>query len=399
MGEVDAAAALDQLLDLEHDAAVIGPGLRPGLSTVDLVLDFLSAGRGAGAGRRRRRGSQLALDRRGLVGASRAALRADAARRRADAPDGSLPATASRPITADLTRPTTRPARRPPRARRSPGARSSCSRALARSSPAASRIRTAVAVAPYENPALATAGTGDVLAGTIGALLAQGCPPVDAARSGRLPARSRRRGRPRAVRRHRRRGLRPARRDRPRATPARARAAERARSGRRLGFDVGATARRSPDAASGRSGAHRGATIRAPIEARLAAAGLPPLPRLAWLEIDQDALSANVARHPPPGRPASRASPPSSRPTATATAWRSPHAPSWPAAPACSAWPRSTRPSPCARPASRRPSSCSIPSRPRRRPRLPCRASSSSRPRRARWPPRSPPGAPGRAPR
>ena len=33
---------------------------------------------------------------------------------------------------------------------------------------------------------------------------------------------------------------------------------------------------------------------RLPIEARLAGAGLPPLPRTAWLEIDLDALSANL---------------------------------------------------------------------------------------------------------
>lgn len=32
-----------------------------------------------------------------------------------------------------------------------------------------------------------------------------------------------------------------------------------------------------------------------PIETRLAAAGLPPIPRLAWLELDLDALAANLA--------------------------------------------------------------------------------------------------------
>ena len=41
-----------------------------------------------------------------------------------------------------------------------------------------------VAIVPFANPALATAGTGDVLAGTIVGLLAQGLPPEEAARSG-----------------------------------------------------------------------------------------------------------------------------------------------------------------------------------------------------------------------
>ena len=41
-----------------------------------------------------------------------------------------------------------------------------------------------MAIAPFENPALATGGTGDVLAGAIGALLAQALPPFDAARLG-----------------------------------------------------------------------------------------------------------------------------------------------------------------------------------------------------------------------
>ena len=42
----------------------------------------------------------------------------------------------------------------------------------------------AVAVAPFENPALASGGTGDVLSGTIGSLLAQRLAPYDAARLG-----------------------------------------------------------------------------------------------------------------------------------------------------------------------------------------------------------------------
>jgi NAD(P)H-hydrate epimerase len=41
-----------------------------------------------------------------------------------------------------------------------------------------------VVVAPFENPALASGGTGDVLAGTIGSLLAQGLSPYSAARLG-----------------------------------------------------------------------------------------------------------------------------------------------------------------------------------------------------------------------
>ena len=48
-----------------------------------------------------------------------------------------------------------------------------------------------VAVSPGATPALATAGTGDVLSGVIGALLAQGLDPFAAACSGvRLHARA-----------------------------------------------------------------------------------------------------------------------------------------------------------------------------------------------------------------
>jgi NAD(P)H-hydrate epimerase len=41
-----------------------------------------------------------------------------------------------------------------------------------------------VRLSPFANPALASAGTGDVLAGVIGGLLAQGLSPVDAATCG-----------------------------------------------------------------------------------------------------------------------------------------------------------------------------------------------------------------------
>ena len=38
-----------------------------------------------------------------------------------------------------------------------------------------------VLMAPFQNPALATGGTGDVLSGILGSLLAQGAEPFDAA--------------------------------------------------------------------------------------------------------------------------------------------------------------------------------------------------------------------------
>ena len=54
-----------------------------------------------------------------------------------------------------------------------------------------------VAVSPGGTPALATAGTGDVLSGLIGALLAKGVDPFEAAALGAL-AHVRRRARGRA---------------------------------------------------------------------------------------------------------------------------------------------------------------------------------------------------------
>ena len=182
VGEVDAAAALDQLLDLDHDAAVIGPGLRPGLTTVDLVLDFLAA-----EGER----APVVVDAEGLNSLSTV----DAWWERVARPCVLTPhvgelirlmaAAGDRfeAIPADLSTDDEARAATASRAALAwgqvvvlKGART----VIAGGEPDPGSI----AVAPWENPALATAGTGDVLAGTIGALLAQGCPPTDAARAG-----------------------------------------------------------------------------------------------------------------------------------------------------------------------------------------------------------------------
>ena len=182
VGEVDAAAALDQLLDLDHDAAVVGPGLRPGLSTVDLVLDYLAA-----EGER----APVVVVAEGLNSLSTV----EAWWERIGRPCVLTPhvgeltrlmaAAGERFETAHPDLSTDDDARAATVSRAAiawgqvvvlKGART----VIAGGEP----DPDSVAVAPYENPALATAGTGDVLAGTIGALLAQGCPPVDAARVG-----------------------------------------------------------------------------------------------------------------------------------------------------------------------------------------------------------------------
>ncbi|MFL5869761.1 MAG: NAD(P)H-hydrate dehydratase [Solirubrobacterales bacterium] len=178
--EVEPEDALARILDHEHDAIVLGPGLRPGLATTELVQALLTVPEEpapapivldaealrslatldrwwegvhraavltphAGEFRRLRAGSGVDPERDGDVGAdddARAAAVRDAAtswgqvvilkgaRTVIGSPDGQL------------------------------------------------------AVAPFENPALASGGTGDVLAGTIGALLAQGLDAFAAARLG-----------------------------------------------------------------------------------------------------------------------------------------------------------------------------------------------------------------------
>ncbi len=178
--EVDPEPALARILDHEHDALVVGPGLRPGLATAELVRSLLTAtGEGDVA--------PIVLDAEALRSLATmdgwwegdhrpavltphagefARLRAGSGRDPAD--DGDL--------TGD------------------DDARVAAARDAAASWKAVVVLKGArtviaapdggVAVAPFENPALATGGTGDVLAGAIGSLLAQGLEPFAAARLG-----------------------------------------------------------------------------------------------------------------------------------------------------------------------------------------------------------------------
>jgi NAD(P)H-hydrate epimerase len=177
--ELDPEAALARILDHEHDAIVIGPGLRPGLATAELVRQLIAAPGDepppivldAEALR------SLATMDRWWDGERRPAVltphTGEFARLRAGS---GLDATADGDLNDD----------------------DEARVAAARGAAAAWRqvvvlkgARTViaapdgeVAIAPFENPALATGGTGDVLSGAIGALLAQGLAPFAAARLG-----------------------------------------------------------------------------------------------------------------------------------------------------------------------------------------------------------------------
>jgi len=178
--EIDPEPALARILDHDHDAIVVGPGLRPGLATAELVRLLLAAGDdGASA--------PIVLDAEALrslatqeswwAGDHRpsvltphagefARLRAGSGRE--PEADGDLAAD-------DVARATA-----------ARDAATTWGQVVvlkgAKTVIAASDGR--VAVAPFENPALASGGTGDVLSGAIGSLLAQHVAPFDAARLG-----------------------------------------------------------------------------------------------------------------------------------------------------------------------------------------------------------------------
>ena len=179
--EVDPEPSLARILDHEHDALVVGPGLRPGLATTELVRSLLpTAGEADSA--------PMVLDAEALrsmatvdhwwdVGDRRAAvltphpgefarLRAGSGNTQAD--DGDLVDDDEARLAAALNAAETW----------------GTVVVLKGARTIVAAPDGAAAIAPFENPALATGGTGDVLAGTVGALLAQGLVPFDAARLG-----------------------------------------------------------------------------------------------------------------------------------------------------------------------------------------------------------------------
>jgi len=178
--ELDPEPSLARILDHDHDAIVIGPGLRPGLATAELVRMLLATSDDGPA-------APILLDAealRSLATMDRwwegdhrpgvltphsgefARLRAGSGRDPDD--DGDLSGDDAARATATRD------------------AASAWGQVVvlkgAKTVIAAPDGR--VSVAPFENPALASGGTGDVLAGTIGSLLAQHLAPFDAARLG-----------------------------------------------------------------------------------------------------------------------------------------------------------------------------------------------------------------------
>jgi NAD(P)H-hydrate epimerase len=177
--EVDPEPALARILDHEHDAVVVGPGLRPGLATAELVRMILASGDDGDA--------PIVLDAEALRSLATMESWWTAARRRA----------VLTPHAGEFTR-----------LREGSGVDSGADGDLADDDAARGRAAKAaserwgqvvvlkgaktviaepaggLAVAPFENPALASGGTGDVLAGAIGSLLAQGLEPYAAARLG-----------------------------------------------------------------------------------------------------------------------------------------------------------------------------------------------------------------------
>ncbi len=177
--EVDPEPAVARILDHDHDAMVVGPGLRPGLSTTDLIRAILAAPEEPSP--------PVVLDAEALRSlasvdgwwqdvARRCVLTPHAGEfRRLRAGSGIDPDSDGDLVDDDVAR----------------AAAAKAAASTWRQVVVLKGARTVIAspegeaaVAPFENPALASGGTGDVLSGTIGSLLAQGLDPFAAARLG-----------------------------------------------------------------------------------------------------------------------------------------------------------------------------------------------------------------------
>ncbi|MFP5341621.1 MAG: NAD(P)H-hydrate dehydratase [Candidatus Limnocylindria bacterium] len=178
--EIDPEPALARILDHEHEAIVIGPGLRPGLATAELVRDLMTVPAATDA-------APVVLDAEALRSlatvddwwtlAKRPAVLTPHVGEFARLRTGSGGEAASDGDLGD-----------------DDDARVAAARDAATTWGQVVVLKGArtviaapdgqVAIAPFENPGLATGGTGDVLAGAIGALLAQGLEPFTAARVG-----------------------------------------------------------------------------------------------------------------------------------------------------------------------------------------------------------------------
>ncbi len=191
--EVDPEPALAKLLDHEHDALVIGPGLRPSLAIAELLRLVLTAPEEGAAAwpaeappRPRRRRPSCSMRRRcgpsprPMAGGRASGARACSPRTPASSRGSGRGAATSRATTVIWG--ATIEARATAAAAAAVEWRQVVVLKGARTVIAAPD--GSVAVAPFENAAMASGGTGDVLAGTIGALLAQGLAPYDAARLG-----------------------------------------------------------------------------------------------------------------------------------------------------------------------------------------------------------------------
>jgi NAD(P)H-hydrate epimerase len=178
--EVDPEEALARILDHDHDALVVGPGLKPSLSMTELIRGLLASDED---------GEPVP-----------AVLDAEALRSLATV-DGWASEVGARcvltPHVGEFLRLRAADGHEPDKmgdlvfddARRAAAAREAARDwgqvvVLKGARTVVAEPGGKTAVSPFENPAMASGGTGDVLAGTIGALLAQGLGTFEAAQLG-----------------------------------------------------------------------------------------------------------------------------------------------------------------------------------------------------------------------